>query len=237
MPGKGKRGYSDVLTRDEHPILASTKKKKKKKARRAFPSGSAWVYGNELKFFDTGVTDLVIDGGVNMTDSIVKIPQGTGQSQRIGRRATLKSMWWRFQYHLPSWSASTPTEGDNFRIVVYLDRQANGATATQADLFGTQTEIRGMWNLANKDRFEILWDKIWNLNYSTAVYVPAKSQIHMGGKFWNETFFKKLDVPLEFDGVNGAMTEIKSNNIGVALVGVNGRAGFRSSIRFRFSEE
>lgn len=51
----------------------------------------------------------------------------------------------------------------------------------------------------------------------------------------NGSFYKKCNVPLEFSSTTGAITEIRSNNIGVLLISAEGTAKFDSSIRIRFT--
>ena len=52
----------------------------------------------------------------------------------------------------------------------------------------------------------------------------------------HDSFYKKVNLPVEFDSTAGAITEIKSNNIGILLLSKNGKAGFSSKIRIRFSD-
>ncbi len=214
------------------------------KKRRMFVPGKDRVGGyygryagrhGELKFFDSTLTDAVVATGGNFTNSINKIPQGVTESERVGRKCTLKSLWWRYQVTLPRQDAVVvSSNGDSIRIVLYLDKQANGATATAADLLETDT-FHGFRNLSNQNRFVWLYDKIHNVNYS-GMASDGAGVVSQEPKTFNFMCYKKLDLPVEFSGTTGAIGEIKSNNLGVMLMSANGICGFDSNIRLRFSD-
>ncbi len=50
----------------------------------------------------------------------------------------------------------------------------------------------------------------------------------------SDTFFKKVNIPIEFDATAGAITEITSNNIGILLIADGSLVNFDSKIRLRF---
>ncbi len=50
------------------------------------------------------------------------------------------------------------------------------------------------------------------------------------------SFYKKCDMPIEFNNTTGAIAEIRSNNLGVMLGSSSGAAGFTSKFRLRFSD-
>ncbi len=189
----------------------------------------------EMKFHDVDLDDAVIAAAGAVTDSINKIAQGVTEVQRVGRKCTLKSINWRFDCTLPeSDAAGTPAPPDVVRVIMYLDKQANGATAAQSDILES-ADYQSFNNLANKSRFRTLMDRTYALNYAGlgsdgAAVISNNEVVHQ------DSFFKKVNIPLEFDSTTGAITEIKSNNIGVLLHSKTGVAGFVSKIRLRFSD-
>ncbi len=191
----------------------------------------------ELKFFDVTLDDAVVagSGAGAITDSLNKIPQGVTEKERIGRKCTIKSIWWRYQVSLPGQDAGvTPKVGDSLRMILYQDKQCNGATATATDLLETAT-LQDFRNLANQGRFIIHMDKVVNINYggmaSDGAGVVSQAFVQR-----NATFYKKCNIPIEFSATTGAITEIRSNNLGVLLISAQGEVGFVSEIRLRFSD-
>ncbi len=190
----------------------------------------------ELKFHDTTLVDAVVAAAGGILNSVNLIPQGVTEVQRIGRKCTLKSFWWRYELSLPEQDAqTTPESGDSVRMIVYQDKQTNGATAVLADILEATVSIQSFRNLANQGRFIILCDKIHSINYAGLASDGAGvvSQAAVSREY---TLYKKLNVPIEFDSTTGAITEIRSNNIGILLISTNGVVGFNSKIRLRFSD-
>lgn len=85
------------------------------------------------------------------------IAQGIGNSERVGRRATMKSLLYRLQF-----STSTGSSTNTFpvRVLTVYDRQANAASPVAAAVL-TPTTFVGNMNLSNSDRFLILSDDIY----------------------------------------------------------------------------
>ncbi len=212
-----------------------------KKARfrpRAFRKGydrTSGFYGRfskglELKFFDLDLDDAVIAAGANITDSINEIPQGTTESTRIGRKCTIRSINWRYQIVIPA--GTTNNTADTVRVILYLDKQANGATAAVLDILET-ADFQSFNNLANKSRFRTLMDRTYSINSDIS---GDGTSLDSGKKELQDSFFKRVNIPIEFDSTAGAITEIRSNNIGVVLLSSDGVAGFFSKIRLRYSD-
>ncbi len=192
-------------------------------------------YSGELKFHDVALDDAVVAGGGNITATVNIIPQGVTEIQRIGRKCTIRSIHWKYRVDLPEVGpVASPNTIDEVRVIMYLDKQCNGATAAATDILETAT-LRSFRNLANSGRFTFLCDRVHTLNWTTLASDTAGAyrQAEVVREF---SFNKKCEIPIEFNAGAGILTEIRSNNIGVLLVGVNGAAGFLSSIRLRFSD-
>ncbi len=193
----------------------------------------------ELKFHDVDVDDAIVSatGTIQNAGTINIIPQGVTEVQRIGRKCTIKSIHWRFSADLVEVNnTATPGPSEVVRAILYLDRQANGATAAVTDILETATH-RSFRNLANSGRFQIFMDKTMTFNYSTYSYDTAGSQGDSAEVVGEYQFNKKCNIPVEFSGANGTIDELRSNNLGVLLISKSGVGGFASSVRLRFSDQ
>ncbi len=190
----------------------------------------------ELKFHDVDLDDAVVTQAGALTASINLIPQGTTEKTRIGRKAVLKSINWRFDITMND-TSSADTTSEVFRVIMYLDRQCNGATAVVATAAGIleTDDYQSFNNLANKGRFLTLMDRTYDLNCPSGSGQNAADVF--GEQVMHDSLFKKVDIPIEFDAATGAITEIRSNNIGVVLITKTGNlTTFASKIRLRFTD-
>ncbi len=189
----------------------------------------------ELKFHDVDLDDAVVAAGGAVTATVNIIPQGVTESQRIGRKCTIKMINWRYRLTLPEQDAvATPAESETVRVIMYIDKQCNGATAAVTDVLET-ADWQSFRNLANSGRFQFLMDKNYVMNYVTLASDGA-GVVSQGRMVYEDTFYKKCDIPIEFNSTLGVIAEIRSNNIGVLLIPEQGVATFASKIRLRFSD-
>lgn len=129
---------------------------------------------------------------------------------------------------------ATPASGDTVRVIMFLDKQANGATAAVTDILETASFL-SFNNLANSGRFQTLLDKTVTLNYMTLASDGA-GLVSSANKFTDFSFHKRCNIPIEFSATTGAITEIRSNNIGVLLISRAASSALFSNIRIRFSD-
>jgi len=240
MGAAGRRavvGYSPSGKVKSGPIQQQRSRKK-----RRFQPGrdrSVGYYGRyeggigELKFHDVSLNQSPVAAAGNVTASINLIPQGVREFERNGRKCTIQSVLWRLEWTLPEVNgAMTPAAGDTCRMILYQDKQTNGATAAATDILETAT-MNSFRNLVNTGRFVFLVDKTIDINYIGGL-------TNEGGVFTQSSvrqhheFYLNTTTPLEFNGVLGIITEIRSNNYGVLLITQNGVASFQSSFRLRF---
>ncbi len=187
----------------------------------------------EVKFHDVDLDDAVVASGGTVTDSICKIAQGTTEITRLGRKCTIVGINWHYMINIPEVDAlATPSSFGVCRIILYQDRQCNGATAAVTDILET-ADYQSFKNLTNSGRFKTLLDKTIVFNYmglgSDNTGVSSQAAFAKQG-----SYYKKCNIPLEFSATAGAITEIKSNNIGVLLISKNDGTVFESKIRLRF---
>ncbi len=184
----------------------------------------------EKKFldFDLSDTDIILNGqhasktGVhNDSSTIVDIPQGTGESQRIGRKCTLTNILMRleFQSIINQVSAADLVGADRgtvkIRVILYLDKQCNGTAAGATDILQNNSYNEYM-NLANKQRFRILTDKLFVMNSNIiAAGTAAANDTAVVLKNRIIKIHKKVFIPIEYDSTGGLENEIRSNNVGI----------------------
>lgn len=191
--------------------------------------------GGELKFLDVDADDAIIAAGGVITDTVNVIAQGTGESQRIGRKVTLRSIYWRGKVTLPTLELEgSPGESERFRFIMYLDKQCNGAAATGTDILAA-VDPDSYRALDNSGRFSILMDRMWTMNYLTCSHFAVNS-FSFSSVTRNFSFFKRCDIPIEYNGVNGTIGEIRSNNIGLLIISEGGTGALISKLRLRYSD-
>lgn len=186
-------------------------------------------YLDTVNTWRTNVTGTIGPTGATIQDSFFIIPSGTGATQRIGRKVTVKSLMIRMtieRYPIKDVVANTNAyTADTLRVIVALDRQTNGLAPVISDLLAS-TQYQSYNSLVNKGRFTVLWDNVYTLNDTgvgsdgTNVYTP--------GIEINVTFMKKLNLPIEYSGTNGTVDEIRSNNI--CMFAISKLAGSSSTI-------
>jgi len=181
-------------------------------ARSAGRYSGRFSYGSrkgELKYFDT-LVNFTFDttGEVPATGQLLTIPQGDGQSERVGRKITIKSVQMRVTV---TPTLATFTGVDCVRLALVQDTQANGAAATYSGVGGVleadqQVAFR---NIDNSARFRILKDWVLPINSTGGV-----SGATLGGLKVLQ-FYKKCSIPIVYDAsaATGAIGTIRSNNL------------------------
>ncbi len=188
----------------------------------------------ELKFHDVSLSDAEMSVAWNVVGSICLIPQGVTEKTRVGRKCTITNINWRYAVALPAVDGASPGDGVSYRVVMYLDKQCNGAAAAATDLFESD-DYQSFHNLANSGRFVTLMDRIHHLDYSNLAS-DAANVVTSSLVVRDYTFFKKCNIPLEFNSTTGAITEIRSNNIGVMISANLAEGAFASKIRLRYRD-
>lgn len=188
--------------------------------------------GGEQKFFDTSVAfSFDLTGEVPATGQLVLIPQGVTESTRVGRKCVIKSIQLKGIIQLvPGASAQASTT-----VALYLmqDTQTNGAAAAAGDVFtGTNFPI-ALHNLSNSQRFKTLKKWTWTFN------PPSGATTALSNVNRYMTYYKRLNVPIEYSSTTGAITEIRTNNI-FLMAGADGNSddlvSFSGNCRVRFTD-
>ncbi len=201
-------------------------------------TGGFYGRAGETNFFDTTVADnaagLMSGGGELMSTSLNLLPEGTTESSRYGRKSVVKSLFIKGVLKLPT--TTTPADAtDRLRIIVYLDKQCNGAAVTSPSTnILTSATMNSFLNKSNTSRFSILKDVTYSMNGMSGG--PASTTTTNYGpvtKFFKLSF-PRLNIPIEFSSTTGAITEIRSNNLGVFVGSETAKATLGYTARLNF---
>jgi len=190
----------------------------------------------EAKFLDTTLSfsfDATAEVPATGT-SMVIVPQGDEQSQRVGRKIIVQSIEIHGVVELVPGASATANDIVFFYVI--LDTQCNGANPAasgNAGVFTSATLNEAHLNLANEGRFVILkrWVVVLNPGSgATTAYNNTKRAL-----WWK----KNLNVPIMYDAsaTTGALTTIRSNNIFfVTGSGSDDLSSFNGTCRIRFMD-
>lgn len=191
---------------------------------------------DELKFHDVshGAFTPLVTGTVTNAGSIVNIPQGNGESDRIGRKCTIKSVHARGQITIPPTEVADECD-DIVRIILYQDRQCNGASTNTTSILKS-SNWRSYINLSNKDRFRILATQVIAINCHAGRGNATGGVIDFGSYTIPWTMNKKVNINMEISNDDGSLSGIRSNNINFLFISSAGKAEVDFDTRVRFSD-
>lgn len=182
-----------------------------------YRTSNLWAMGvrgsGESKYYDFR-DDGTFSANTWKIQSLITIPSGDTATSRDGRMATVTN------FHINGYLVGNAGGYVVHRVVVLIDKQANGALPSASDVFITTAttggSVSGLYayrNLDNTTRFEILYDKKHIVAPSIAGMAnPPVKQFKISRK---KTF------NVEWSGTSGATSTIRSNNL-VVMTFVNG---------------
>lgn len=190
----------------------------------------------EVKFFDFNFNSAPVPTAGAVKNSFLTVAQGVDESERIGRKIRVIGVAWHLKISLPAASGAAPNPGDTARVILYIDKQCNGASASVGDVLET-ADIRSFRNLANIGRFKLLCDKMFTLNYNNLAWNGTYSRFESSYIDSQERlFFKIKDLPIEYNSTTGAVSEIRSNNIGAIIISESADIDVNSYVRVRYTD-
>jgi len=219
MRRRGRRTFGAGSKRDIYAAPVPYRKKASKGAD-----------GNEMKYLDTSfdVADILTTG--NVLSSMNIIPQGEKASERIGHKAVVMSLSWRYTLEM-----ITPVllNGVSVRLVVVQDRQSNGTVPAFSDIFddnkiGSQL-YTAYQKMSNELRFNVMYDKIHDVNSLTRDFDAPLVESAYYSK-------KRLGIVINWDSsTTGVVAEMTTNNIiAYAVSNRNGVCLLASEFRIRY---
>lgn len=210
-----KRGY-------DHMTTGGTKKK---------PSSKSEAKSMQ-KYLDTDFSSAAVAStGTILAPSLNLLAAGTGPSQIIGREMRIMSISIRFDMQIDAVASGGTNNRCFWRILLIMDRQANGSAATVTEIFGTSPTVRSHINLAEGRRFHIM--KEWLINMSP--HIEAGTGAQGAGAFHYEKWFKDVKIPIYYStSPSGVIGNVKDRNlllvafeVGDTPHSINGRARIR----------
>lgn len=193
--------------------------------------------GSEYKYLDTTQTlTAVAAAGSILKSTICILPQGTGPSQRLGRKVTLKTIHFKGCIKMAN-TTLAPATADMLRVIIYQDTQCNGTAATiatTADGLLQSADIFSFRNMENTGRYRFLYDKVRSIASMSGAYDGTNDQF--GENFASLRFNIKCNIPLEYSATTGVLTELRSNNVGLAAISQDGVVQIEGNFRIRYSD-
>lgn len=150
------------------------------------------------------------------------IQLGTGDTSRIGNNVRIQRMRITGQFS----DAAT----GNYRMLILLDRQCNGAAATVADVLGNAA-VNGAYNHNTVvgwggSRFVVLKDLKGNLSLQVSAQNVQKRM------FWQ---YNK-DVIVRYSSNAGTVSDVVSNNLVLLFVSDTGTVDFAGELQIKFTD-
>lgn len=174
----------------------------------------------EKKFVDTTVT-----GDCSTTGSVTAlnlVDEGTGVSQRVGRKICMKSVQLRGQIR-PEDALTTGancTIPTHVRVMIIWDKQVNGVIATIAEILSAATS-QSFMNLNNRERFVVLMDKAMLVGPQIMDTTATQSVAAVGvaGRIINK--YKKFPQSTFtiFDGTGAGIADINTGGLYAVCIG------------------
>lgn len=229
MGGKRKRAGS----------FSQFKSAKRKPFRKGFDRTAGQYKGGsagELKWIDFDLADSsVAANGVFFPTNgdLPLIAAGTGESQRVGRKVWIKKIQMKYTVTLSATSGATiGAAKDRVRVILYHDKQCNGAIPAASIILQTVT-VNGFRNMENIGRFNILYDKIHVMNITAAAGDGGANDTPVIAR--QGQFYKNCNIPIEYSGTAGTIGEIRSNNLCILVVATDAEASqFLATVRLRY---
>ncbi len=192
----------------------------------------------EKKFLDTTkALTTTATAGTIFDASLNIIPEGNGESDRVGRKVTISNINIQGNFKIPSTATAVDTS-DCVRIIVYQDKQTNGAAAVVTDILET-ADFRSWNNLANKNRFVIHMDKKMAQAAMAGSGRGSTDTLSYGEnqRWWKMN--KEVSIPIEYDSsaTTGAITTQRSNNLGVLVISESAKSSVGYVCRLRYRDQ
>jgi hypothetical protein len=187
----------------------------------------------EKKFHDVDVDDATISAAMTINNLTV-IPEGNGESERIGRKITITNIYWRYALELNSKTAIADTS-DIVKVMLVQDTQTNGAQFAATDLLETD-EWKSFRNLANSKRFRVLYSESFAMQIQGAT--PTGAAYATGEDVKIVEGSRKCNITIEYDNSasTGAIATVKSNNLYWVTQSRKGVTPGHGNIRLRYTD-
>ncbi len=166
----------------------------------------------EKKFFDTDVDDATI-GSMMTINNLCIIPEGVGESERVGRKLRICNIYWKYSITLKT-TATAANTSDIVKVMLVHDKQTNGEEFTALDLLDLDA-WESFRNLANASRFQVLMSQDIAMNTQSGSGRGTTDTLSYGEAVQFITGGKEVSIPIEYDNSanTGVITTIRTNNL------------------------
>lgn len=214
----------------------------------AMAAGESTLIGQELKYSDVSFSQSMssawgfVEPAANCYNAL---ELGDGGTDRNGRRVFIHSVSIRGILGRPSYASilTGPMEEQLVRIVIFFDRQANGAQGIAEDLFNDDSlNILNFHSLERAARYQILLDRMFHIpaNSGEAQELEDLTEFVSGETrlaFNMEIGFGDDPVEVTYKASTGNVTDIVSNAlhmVGVARTTVGSFPTLKGVVRIRY---
>jgi len=169
----------------------------------------------ECKFFDSPINVIGVAQTWTQIDNnaiLAGITQGTGPSQRVGRKIKVVGFVIRYAFN---------TDTGPYCFDLVRDKQCNGVGATNAQIYTTPADYNSLPNPFEETRFQFL-KRMESFN-------PAQGSSGVVAAACSISFMKKVAFTVEYNGTTGNVADLTSDN--VQLYVNNTIGGFVAGVR------
>jgi len=155
------------------------------------------MLNTEKNFLDRQLTASAISSSGSLF-SLILMAQGDTSNLRQGDQVKLVHIRYDGTFKIHASAAQS-----NLRIIIFVDKQANGALPTVANVLADATAndaIVSGYNTDNKYRFRVLYDKVVQLDQA-------------GKQSGRRSFRKKLNLRIRYGTNAGDITDLNSANL------------------------
>ncbi len=155
------------------------------------------MLNTERNFLDRQLTNSAVST-TGQLFSVILMAQGDTSNLRQGDQVKLVHIRYDATYKIHASATQS-----NLRIIIFVDKQANGALPTVANLLTDVTASDGIvsgYNPDNKYRFRVLYDKVVQLDQA-------------GKQSGRRSFRKKLNLRIRYGTNAGDITDLNSTNL------------------------
>lgn len=191
------------------PLTKKSKSEERQKRKKPFVF-KAPGRKQELKYFTKELTGYLPNTLSVFHVPLTSITSGSGDSERIGDQITVKSIQISLSWAVDPATIPFDVQGSlNFRWLLVLDTQSNGAYPAIADILenSLSEEYSAMPVVSNAERFRILKD------VKQVVTASAHNGINWNWPRGRIEYYRKLNIPIQYNGPIGDYTQIVSNNL------------------------
>ncbi len=210
--------------------------------------------GIEVKFYDQKLIDNALTAPTDATGGehdpsatvlLNTVTQGDGESQRDGRKITMRSIY--VDGIINCAKQASQSSGDNATgifIALVLDTQTNGATISSEDVFvnaggNALTAATPFRNLQFTKRFKVLATRrfiIQDANMANATSFSADSGIIANGVQKRFKMFKNLNIETQYSGTTETVANITDNSLHIVAwctdTGMAPKISYSSRLRY-----